>query len=743
MFAPTTSRSASGSASASSRRFLLRTVIALLPAAGLACGGGEDSCNSPTEPLIVASVEVAPESGELLVGRTIQMQAMPRTACGNLVADAHVSWSSAAQSIASVSASGLVTGNAPGTVTIAAISEGKVGTSQVTVNGIPVASVEVTPAEATLQVGGTLQLQATLRDGDGNVLEGQLVTWLSADTSKVQVSSTGQVTARRVGGPVAITATSQGKSDASAITVEPGPPQQILFSRQPSDGVAGEVLSPAIELTVVDQNGDLVTTAGSVTIALGDNPGGATLGGTTSVALSNGVATFSDLSLDRSGTGYTLVASHASLSDATSAAFNIVAGPTTHLEWEVQPGAAQAGQPITPAIQVSLRDALGNRAENDDRTVTLDIETGPAGAHLLGLPSVSAAGGIAVFSGVALDSTGTYTLRATATGLPVIVSDAFQVGIGPPAVLTFVTQPTATVASEPITPSPQVRVTDAFGNLVVEPSIVITLALGNNPSGASLSGDKTRSTVEGVATFPGLELNTAGTGYTLVATYGDLPPATSAAFDVTGRPATSLHVETQPSDVVAGQPITPAVRVSVRNDLGEIVQTDTRDITIAVNTGASGATLGGTKTITAVDGVATFADLTLDKIGAYTLIATSSGLTSATTHSFDVTPAQAVKLAFVVQPTTTNVFSTIQPSPQVRLLDAFNNPVPQSGVVVTVKIGVNPGGGSLQGDTTDATNSSGVAVFSGLSITKKGVGYTLIATSPDLTQAESNAFRIR
>ncbi|HET9294681.1 MAG TPA: Ig-like domain-containing protein [Gemmatimonadales bacterium] len=731
--------------SAFSRRFLIRTLTALLPAAGIACGGGEDSCNSATEPLIVASVDVAPESGEVLVGRTLQMQAMPRTACGNLVAGANVTWSSAAQSIASVSPTGLVTGNAPGTVTIAALSEGKVGTSQVTVNGIPVATVTVSPLEATLQVGGTIQLQATLRDGDGNVLEGPIVTWLSADTAKVQVSSTGQVTARRIGGPVTVTATSQGKSGSSAITVETGPPQQLLYSRQPADGVAGQVLSPAIELTVVDQNGDPVTTeTGTVTIALGDNPGGATLGGTTTVALTNGVATFADLTLNRTGSGYTLVATYASLSDATSAGFSIVAGPTTALEWEVQPGDAKAGQPISPAIQVSLRDALGNLAESDDRPVTLDIETGPVGAHILGLTTVQAAGGIAVFEGVAFDSTGTYTLRATATGLPVIVSDPFQIGVGPPGTLTFITQPSTTPAFQHITPAPEVLVTDAFGHVVTGQNVTITMALGNNPTGATLSGDKTRSTGDdGIATFPDLELNRAGSGYTLVASLDGVPSVTSAPFDVTSRTAVALRVETQPSNVAAGAAISPSVQVSVLDDLGNIIGTDTRDITIAINTGPGGAVLGGTKTVAAVGGIATFSSLTLDTVGTFTLIGSTGGLPTVATSSFVVSPGPADSMFFNVQPTTTEDHFIITPTPQVRLIDRFGNLVLEPGRTVSLRIGLNPSGGTLSGDTNDGTNDNGIAAFPGLSIDRAGQDYTFIASSTGLKETESRKFRIK
>jgi hypothetical protein len=746
MFAPIISRSGSGLGLASSRRFLLRTLTALLPAAGIACGGGEDSCNSATEPLIVASVEVAPESGEVLVGRSLQMQAMPRTACGNLVAGANVTWSSAAQSIASVSPTGLVTGNAPGTVTIAALSEGKVGTSQVTVNGIPVASVEVSPTEASLQVGGTIQLEATLRDEDGNELDGPIVTWLSADTSKVQVSSTGQVTARRIGGPVTITAAAAGKSGSSAITVEPGPAQQLLFSVQPSDGVAGQVLTPAIEVRVVDQNGDLVTAeSGLVDIAVGDNPGGASLSGTTTVALNSGLASFSDLSLNRSGTGYTLVATYSPLPSATSAGFTIAAGPVASLTWEIQPTDTKAGEPITPALEISLRDQFGNLATSDNRQVTLAIQTGPAGASLIGITTVQAGEGFAVFSGMALDSTGAYTLRASADGVPAIVSDAFQIGVGPPGTLTFITQPSTTPAFEHITPAPEVLVTDAFGHVVTEQSVTITMALGNNPTGASLSGDKTRGTGDdGIATFPDLELNRAGTGYTLVASLEGVPSATSAPFDITSRTAVALTVETQPTDETAGEPITPFVRVSVRDDLGNILETDARDITIAINTGVSGATLGGSKTVAAVDGIATFSNLTLDKMGEYTLVAsTTGGLPSVTTNPFDVTPAAAAKLAFIVEPTNTEALFPIVPAPQVRLRDAFDNPVSENGILVTMQIGANPGGGVLLGDTVDGTNDSGVAVFSGLSITAEGVDYTLIATSPGLTQAVSRKFRIR
>jgi len=57
----------------------------------------------------------------------------------------------------------------------------------------------------------------------------------------------------------------------------------------------------------------VTTFAGNVTLAIGTNPVGGTLSGTTTVAASSGIATFPDLSLSVAGDGYTLLASAAGL----------------------------------------------------------------------------------------------------------------------------------------------------------------------------------------------------------------------------------------------------------------------------------------------------------------------------------------------------------------------------------------------------------------------------------------------
>jgi Tol biopolymer transport system component len=78
----------------------------------------------------------------------------------------------------------------------------------------------VTPLRDTLIVRDGLQLTATPRDSAGHALNGRAVTWSSADTAIVQVSSLGFASARGVGS-VAITATSEGKTGAATIVSRP------------------------------------------------------------------------------------------------------------------------------------------------------------------------------------------------------------------------------------------------------------------------------------------------------------------------------------------------------------------------------------------------------------------------------------------------------------------------------------------------------------------------------------------
>jgi len=101
----------------------------------------------------------------------------------------------------------------------------------------------------------------------------------------------------------------------------------LVFTVQPSTTLPFMTIRPPVQVTLEDDLGNPLTGfTGPVSIAIGHNGGTlmpGTLSGTRTVAAVNGVATFSDLSIDELGNGYTLVATTAGATSATSAAFNI------------------------------------------------------------------------------------------------------------------------------------------------------------------------------------------------------------------------------------------------------------------------------------------------------------------------------------------------------------------------------------------------------------------------------------
>ena len=107
--------------------------------------------------------------------------------------------------------------------------------------------------------------------------------------------------------------------------ITPGAASQLVFTTQPSNTTATDPITPPVEVTVEDAEGNAVTSFnGDITVAIGTNAGGTgILSGDTDVTAADGVATFDDLSIDVAADGYTLTASGDSLSGFTSGTFNI------------------------------------------------------------------------------------------------------------------------------------------------------------------------------------------------------------------------------------------------------------------------------------------------------------------------------------------------------------------------------------------------------------------------------------
>ncbi len=163
-----------------------------------------------------------------------------------------------------------------------------------------------------------------------------------------------------------------------------GPSEQIAelrFTVQPVDATAGAVISPSVQVVLLDGGGNPVTGADvEVGVQIGANVGGGRLSGSTRVMAANGVATFADLSIDRAGSGYTLTASFGGMRD-TSATFTIHPAAPYQLSFVSQPVVDTARSTIAPFV-VEIQDRFRNRIEEATDLVTVAFDANP-GALIL------------------------------------------------------------------------------------------------------------------------------------------------------------------------------------------------------------------------------------------------------------------------------------------------------------------------------------------------------------------------
>lgn len=174
--------------------------------------------NIVVSPLPVAAVQVTPGTATVLTGTTRQLNFEALSTTGSVLSGRNITWTSGAPSVASVSASGLVTPLAPGIALIVGVVEGVAGFSTITVQHPAIASLTITGGVASIAIGQRVQLVATARDNVGATLSDRVIIWATSNDNVAFVSSTGAVVgvAR---GFVTITATSEGVSGTFVISV--------------------------------------------------------------------------------------------------------------------------------------------------------------------------------------------------------------------------------------------------------------------------------------------------------------------------------------------------------------------------------------------------------------------------------------------------------------------------------------------------------------------------------------------
>jgi Pro-kumamolisin, activation domain len=514
----------------------------------------------------------------------------------------------------------------------------------------------------------------------------------------------------------------------------PGMPTKLVFTMEPNASYASGA-TITVKVSVEDSLGNVVTAnTSAVTMSLSGGTGGATLGGTKTVNAVAGVATFSNLTVDKAGSGYALNATDGALTGAASSTFNITAGTASTLVFTTQPPvSAQSGTAF--GATVTVEDAAGNTVTGSSASVTLTLTGGAGNGVLSGTTTINAASGVAAFSGLSVDKASTaYLLHATVTGLTPVASNNFNITPGNATKLVFTTQPPASSQSG----SPfgvTITVEDAAGNTVTGSSTSIALTLSGGTLGATLSGTTTMTATAGVAVFSGLSVDKPGTGYQLNAASSGLTGAASSVFAINaGAPAQLVFVQA-PQDGTANITL-PAIEVAVEDAVGYIVTNDANSATIAVTSGPGSFDPSSTVSVPFVNGVATFSNLILNTAGAYTITITDTGDSglNITSSTFNVAVGQANKLIFTTQPANVSSGSTLA-TIAVTELDSGNNVIADN--TTSVDFTVAACGGSV--DLGSAPMVSGVATLTtsqrlytaadGLSVTATDTGATLTQNS--------------
>jgi len=370
--------------------------------------------------------------------------------------------------------------------------------------------------------GGHLSATATTTDQTGQTLV-TLTLSTTAGTDTVS-ASVGQLT------PAVFTATGVAAS-----------PAKLEIVTQPSNTGATVAFNPAVQVVIQDVYSNTATTAtNNVTMAITSGTGttGAILHGTLTKAAVSGMATFNDLSIDRSGTNFTLTASASGLTPDTSVQFYITAGGATHVAFRVQPTDITAGVAFNPAVQVAILDANNNVVTTATDTIYTNFTVSYGGTPR-GTFKRLAVNGIATFDDLTIDKAhNDFRLQTMSLDrdLGVTASVLFNVNVGAAHRVRFTTQPRDVMVDVVFDSPLQLLVADNQGNTVTTSTASITLGItpGTGTPGAALVGTTTRSADTGIASFGGLSIDTPGTGYTVTASSPGLVSDTTVSFRAVG-----------------------------------------------------------------------------------------------------------------------------------------------------------------------------------------------------------------
>ncbi|MEQ1855553.1 MAG: hypothetical protein ABL963_03730, partial [Longimicrobiales bacterium] len=684
----------------------------------------------------VFEVFVSVDSASVAIGRTLELTALPLDETGAFLSGPSIAWSSASSAIATVDATGMVTGVATGTTQIVASVAGVADTATIVVAALPALSLSDDSVHFSTTAGGADPAPGTvsITNGGGFELSGLTVDsivygagasgWLTAQLTQptaptdltLSATASGIVTSGTYLASAWISGLDADNSPArvrAVLRITSGLPDAIaLHSGDGQSAAAGSAVATAPSVRVLDPLGNGVPGV-SVTFAVAS--GGGSVTGANAATDASGIARVGSWTLGTAAgsgnnaltatAGVTVtgnpVTFTASATAASAATVTVVAGNGQ---------SATVNTAVSVAPQVVVRDAFANPVPN--HPVTFLVTSG-GGSALPVAPINTASDGTASLTSWTLGTvtgTGNNSLSATATGVatPALFTASATAGNAAAISVSLGNNQSATVATA-VSVAPMVIVRDAFGNAVAGASVTFQVTAGGGvvvPNTALISG------ADGSASAASWTLGTgAGSNNNSLSASaaGVVTPAVFVASGSADAPASVAIAAGNAQTGTVGTAVATAPSVIVRDQYNNPV--GGASVAFAV-TGGGGTVVPTTAVLTASDGTASPTSWTLGTVAGTnnnSLSATAAGSGIAGNPLAFTASATAGSANGVVVNAGNNqsasVGTAVSTAPQVLVRDAFNNPVPN----VSVTFAVTGGGGTIAPVAAVMTAGDGTA----------------------------------
>lgn len=398
------------------------------------------------------------------------------------------------------------------------------------------------------------------------------------------------------------------------------------------------------------------------------------------------------------------------------------------------------GALLADSVIVRVTDAGGRPVE--DQPVTFSVTAG--GGTVAPLTANTNADGRAGVRWTLGTTAGAQTGQAkvTGSGAPANLVTVFSATANPAGAATIVrvggNSQTATAGSA-LTDSLVVRVADAASNPVAGVGVNWTVTGGGTVSAPTVAtGADGRAAVKWtLGPTAGAQTATAGAAGLV---------GSPIVFDATAVVGTAgkLTITQQPSSSTqSGVPFAQQPRIQLRDANGNAVAQPGIAVTAAIVSGPGASLIGSATVATDGSGLAVFNNLGLSApAGSYTLNFTGTNLSGVTSDPIVVGAGSAAALSLTVPPSATASSGVpLTTQPVIQLVDGSGNAVAQMGK--TIVAAIQSGTGTLSGTTSLATNSSGIASFTNLTLSgAAGSQVTLSFSASGLVGVSSGTITI-